>query len=278
MHIAYVRYREDVPDSANSYAALDGFRSLGYEVKPFYGFDDVPTGDSLRDAVVVGNISDVWTALLSLGKQVPPPLDYPDHLRWALGRRLDSSTLGHVKSSVGPVFVKPVAQKLFTGTIWNRGDRSVRLILATYDDSTPAWTSEPVNFLAEFRCFVLNSTILDVRRYRGDWSLAPNKSLVERAVEQGKGIMPVSYSLDFGVDDHGRTLLVEANDAYSLGSYGLNNVQYAMMIEARWMIGRRNAGRASATFIATNGAIRIETVDGKRVVLDKPGGDGRTIF
>ena len=36
------------------------------------------------------------------------------------------------------------------------------------------------------------------------------------------------------VTDDGRTLLVEFNDAYSLGCYGLNDIQYAKFISARW--------------------------------------------
>ena len=32
----------------------------------------------------------------------------------------------------------------------------------------------------------------------------------------------------------GRTLLVELNDAYSLGCYGLPSVSYAKLISARW--------------------------------------------
>lgn len=32
----------------------------------------------------------------------------------------------------------------------------------------------------------------------------------------------------------GRTLLVEFNDAYALGHYGLPSIQYAKLISARW--------------------------------------------
>lgn len=46
---------------------------------------------------------------------------------------------------------------------------------------------------------------------------------------------PVAYSLDFGVTADGRTLLVEANDAFALGAYGLEPVVYARMLEDRWL-------------------------------------------
>jgi hypothetical protein len=45
---------------------------------------------------------------------------------------------------------------------------------------------------------------------------------------------PRAYSLDFGVLRTGETCLVEVNDAYALGHYGLQSVLYARMIDARW--------------------------------------------
>ena len=45
---------------------------------------------------------------------------------------------------------------------------------------------------------------------------------------------PRAYVLDFGATSDGETRLVEANDAYALGHYGLASVLYARLIDARW--------------------------------------------
>ena len=45
---------------------------------------------------------------------------------------------------------------------------------------------------------------------------------------------PAACSMDICVTENGRTLLVELNDAYSLGCYGLPGVPYAKFISARW--------------------------------------------
>jgi hypothetical protein len=45
---------------------------------------------------------------------------------------------------------------------------------------------------------------------------------------------PVGYSLDLGVTDDGRTLLVEVNDAWALGAYGTPSIPYTEMVVNRW--------------------------------------------
>lgn len=45
---------------------------------------------------------------------------------------------------------------------------------------------------------------------------------------------PAGYAADFGVTGDGRTLLVEINDGYPLGCYGLQHNLYAQLLSARW--------------------------------------------
>lgn len=230
----YARYREDLPEDVNVYSAVRGFQMLGYDVVPFYGFGDHPTSDDLlTDSCIAGHIGDVMKVLRTLRKPLPALPDYPDHLKHLLGREVYETTLGDVKSKADPCFVKPIQQKLFSGVVWDNS-RNTRLHLAIYEDETPVLVSSLVDFAAEYRVFVLDNRILGVRQYRGDWPKTLGSTIVETAVSSGKGKMPRSYAIDFGVTPTGDTLLVEVNDAYALGSYGLNSTQYALMMEARW--------------------------------------------
>lgn len=232
---AYVRYREDLPDGHNLCAAADGFSRLGVQIVPFYGFGDVEAMNDLSfEACVAGFICDVNAAMDRMGRPRPELEDYPPELLPFMGRGFSRTTLGEVKSHPGvEVFVKPVQQKLFTGRIWDNSHET-RIVLACYPDETPVYVSGVVKFVSEYRTFVLRREILDCRRYRGDWGVAPDRKVVEAAVAECPP-SPVAFALDFGVTDDGRTLLVERNDATALGHYGLRPELYAQMMEARWL-------------------------------------------
>lgn len=44
----------------------------------------------------------------------------------------------------------------------------------------------------------------------------------------------MAYSLDLGLAEDGRTLIVEINDCFSLGTYGFPALPYAQMVVDRW--------------------------------------------
>jgi hypothetical protein len=180
----YIRYRDDVPDNQNCFAALDGFRQLGIETAPFHGFGDLYLLNDIGPEVGVhGFVDDIHTALRAIKKKIPPPLDYPAVLKDWLHRDIAKRELGWVRAlPIGTnIFIKPVQHKLFTGFVWDGGEASRRSVV-TLESDTPIWTSPVMEFLSEYRVFVLKGEILGVRLYRGDWGLAPDATWVREAV------------------------------------------------------------------------------------------------
>src|SRR5262249_5079760 len=92
----------------------------------------------------------------------------------------------------------------------------------------------PVAFVSEWRYFVHRAAVVGLACYKGEWSVVPDSGVVRRAVADHLPA-PIAYSLDFGATADGQTLLVEANDAFALGAYGLDAVVYARMLEDRWL-------------------------------------------
>ena len=228
----YLRHKEAYPDNLNTFTAYEGFWELAVEITPFYGFGDIETLTDLGPEVgLVGFIGDIWAALKVLDKPIPAALDYPEELTPWIGRKIWKGTLKEVRESTAKVFIKPVFHKLFTGYVWD-GSRESRWRTLTCGSDTELWISEVVEFESEWRCFIQDREIVGVRHYKGDWSKAPNRLVVEAAVAAYNG--PRGCSLDFGVTSTGETKLVEANDGFSLGTYGLPAVPYAKLIEARW--------------------------------------------
>lgn len=234
---AYIRFREDLPDNQNTFAAADGFAQQGIKVVPFYGFGDINPqnmSDLGESAILCGNIGDVWEALKILGKPVPPPLDYPPHLEWMLHRKVECMTLEQVRGIVTRKFVKPTKQKLFTGFVWDPDDPRCQLNVAAYHPETECLIADEIDIVSEWRCFIRNHAIVGVRHYKGDWTVSPSADNLGVAVALGKNTMPRAYGLDLGVTSDGKTVLVEANEGYALGTYGLASIIYARFLEERW--------------------------------------------
>ena len=85
-------------------------------------------------------------------------------------------------------------------------------------------------------CFVYYDEIIDVRPYKGDWHYNYNPDVLDQIMNQFTqwDERPMACSIDIGVTKDGRTLLIECNDAYSLGAYGLEDYKYAKLLSARW--------------------------------------------
>jgi len=201
------------------------------------------------DTLVAGYVPVVLGALQQLGVPAPEPDDYPACLRALLHRRIWESTVGEVEGAENEgrsaaVFVKPKGRvKQFTGFVvesradlWRFGSVSRRQLV---------YCSDVVRWVSEHRVFVIDGAIVGVRPYEGDPAVKPDEGVVAGAVSAlgAAGAAVAGFGIDFGVLASGATALVERNDGFSLGSYGLPDALYTDLLIARW---RELTGAASA--------------------------------
>jgi ATP-grasp domain, R2K clade family 2 len=242
MKVYIIQNKDGEFASVNFAIAYDGFRKMGWEIVPFSRQDNTRLFDLLPKDVVVGYIEDVNAALSQLGFRSPVEINYPDELTNFLGRKVWKSYINYVAKhpELWNIFIKPATlTKKFTGRLV----RSPKDLISCGDESedTEIWCSEPVNFLAEWRCFVRYGEILGVKHYFGDWRVHFDAQVIEKAIAAYTSA-PAGYAANFGVTDKGETLLIEVNDGYSIGAYGLFPPDYARLLASRWaqMTGSRD--------------------------------------
>jgi hypothetical protein len=190
--------------------------------------------------LVSGTIPVVLAALKQIDVELPEPDDYPDCLQAFLNRRIWFSTVGAIQQWLhggidGLVFVKPKGRlKRFTGFVaGNPGDA---IYFEGASASLPVYCSDVLQWRSEWRVFVLRGEIIGIRHYEGDSALLLDEKRVREAVTlwQKSGRARVGYAIDFGVLEDGTTALVELNDGFSIGSYGLDKRLYTDLTVARW--------------------------------------------
>jgi len=234
--LAYVQRKDDDWLNESSFALVQGLRLFGTEVRGFVP-EQLPDLELTPAILVHGGIGCVRRALERLGAGQPdafggmPPVE----LLPFYGRRVWATTMREVRrrlDSDDHVFVKPLrAQKAFTGHVTS-GKCADLIVTASLDDEFEVLCSEPVCFVSEYRCFVHQGAPVGLRHYAGDCLVFPDSEVVAAAVRAWRG--PEGYALDFGVTDDGRTLLVEGNDGFALGCYGLHSCLYARLVSDRW--------------------------------------------
>ena len=225
---AFIHSFRGKPWNEECQVAYNGFKKLGFECVLFTTNEEIAFRK--RQDIVVGGMLIMSAVLDEYGIQTEN-YNYPDELNYLLGRRIWTTELKNLHNEKMPFFAKPVEEKIAQGIVIN-SDKD----LSEYNNlsgETKMLCSEVVSFLTEWRCFIMKGKIIGIQHYKGDKTLVCNEKLIEKAVEKCRNF-PSAYTLDFGVTGDGRTLLIEMNDGYSIGCYGLDDVLYAKFLYARW--------------------------------------------
>ena len=225
---------EYINETAFSFAS--GCRLMGIEVIPFTaeGLDSL---ELRKDTLVHGWVGSVRRALKKLG--VPEPhVDGmpPESLKEFYGRKMWATNMLEVRRRMDTdnhIFIKPLnSQKAFTGHVTS-GRISDLIQTSNFEDDFKILASEVVDFVSEYRLFVNKRVFIGCRHYRGDWLKYPDFDIAFKCLEAWKEA-PISYSLDLGITREGKTLVVEVNDAFALGAYGLPSIPYTQLVIDRW--------------------------------------------
>lgn len=219
----------------NVLTAYLGFAEKGYCTQ-FFEYDELDSIVLDDDVIVVGGIPVVVRVLERLGISPPELVSVPDSISQYARRKIWHGTIKEARDAVdagSPLFIKPMPndRKLFAGkVVSNYRDLA---ITADFAADYPVVCSEPVSMLSEYRVFVLKGSIVGCRHYKGDFRLFPDFEVIEAAIKDFID-PPSGYGIDFAVTDSGETILVEVNEGFSLGCYGLPSLPYSSIIEARW--------------------------------------------
>lgn len=237
MKIAFVQKDNGDWLNENCYSAAQGFKALGYEVRSFerHELERLPLQKD-GETILHGGINTVRATFDLL--EVPQPDIHHAHLLVEFcERNFMVSTMGQLRAGKFPfpIFIKPyVDHKLFTGLVAKDPLISI-MRLGQIENNVQILLSDVLDIVSEYRVFVRQGKIVGAKNYSGDYSLVPNFHIIEDAVKTyTREDAPAAYSLDWAVTKTGRTALIEINDGFGLGTYGLNSMTYAKMIIARW--------------------------------------------
>lgn len=226
---AYIHAFQGKPWNEDCEAAYHGFKRLGIEPVLFTCNKDLE--QRKPEDIVVGGMLIMGHVFEQAGI-IPDKYDYPEELSGYLDRKIRRIRLKDLQRQVCPAFVKPVEEKAAKGIViktpadWEEYERVL-------DPEAELYCSDVVDFVSEWRCFVRYGQIIGVQRYCGDATHQYDRTVVKKAVAEYSSI-PAACALDFGVTKDRRTLLIEVNDGFAIGAYGLPDFQYAAFLEARW--------------------------------------------
>lgn len=135
------------------------------------------------------------------------------------------------------LFIKPLEIKLFTGLVLDGCKYSC---LKNLPDDTKVMAYEPFKgkILTEWRIYVHNNKIVDARNYSGDFTIHPDYSFIKLKIEEFKDF-PCAYTIDWALlFERGMMgnpeVIVELNDFWGIGNYGVPNDIYLRMLMDRY--------------------------------------------
>lgn len=228
----YIQSINNFPISDTATSAYLGFKDRGTDIVLFENIEEVPTS---KYNVVVGSIEVTNSYFNRFGIPCKKPLNIPDELVKYTKRDIQYMTMGQFKKeSKLPIFVKPNRRvKEFVAGVITK-EESRRMFFNDIKDDCEVLVSDIIDIESEYRGYVCNKELIGIYWYSGNFRKFINCDIVDKAIKEYSS-QPAGYSIDFALTKNGETILIECNDGWSIGNYGLDHSKYAKLLITRWV-------------------------------------------
>lgn len=137
------------------------------------------------------------------------------------------------------LFIKPIEIKLFTGLIL---DGCIHSCLENLPPDTQVMAYEPFDnkILSEWRAYVHNNKVVGIYNYSGDIFHIPDElGIIDTVLYDNHKSFPCAYTIDVGIldsdsDESHSEVVIEYNDMWAIGNYGLENDRYLRLLKDRY--------------------------------------------
>ncbi|MDD5149788.1 MAG: ATP-grasp domain-containing protein [Flavobacterium sp.] len=214
------------------YSAKIGAIQSNHKVSYFINSIDIPFSN---DNIIVGSVEMCSNYLHANNLVIPEQISirlFNDFI----GREVNSDLLLNSISQF-PVFIKPNNKiKEFNAFVANKQwDIDFEIYHQKINPSSLVQTQDVIDILSEYRVYINNKKIIGCEHYLGDCLLFPDKNIIESVFDiANKKLNNIAYTLDFGILDNGKTILIEVNDGWAIGNYGIDSYSYYQLIKNRW--------------------------------------------
>jgi hypothetical protein len=154
-----------------------------------------------------------------------------------LQRDLQAITLTEARKADFPRFIKPAEGKFFAAKVYQAADELPPI--GSQAEGMPVYVAEPITWLHEFRCFILERQLQTFSVYsrngelaevNGEWptsswpmtadELTAVQSFCEIFLNDSRVSMPPAFVLDIGEIESRGWAVIEANPVWASGIYG----------------------------------------------------------
>jgi hypothetical protein len=233
-----------IPHHFDAASALFGAADNGYRWK-YITYDEVESGNvdlAIPNNLYVGSVEFMLEVFNRVG------ISYED-IQLPKNSNRDSVILpmGDVRTRISNgemLFVKSIQPKLFTGCVLDKF--SVRS-LSTISDSTLVRVYDLFQYdiVSEWRVYIdvslsteasIHNAIKGIKNYSGDEFISPPpKSFITNIIlENIIDNFPSQYTIDIGILENGEVVVIEYNDMWAIGNYGIDNSTYFHLLRKRY--------------------------------------------